>query len=184
MMMTTRMIGSLFLLAMLLLLAGMLAGCEISRRDEARIAEAQARTDTARYQALEAQARADGLAAQANANALVQTTRAQEETKQHAATMAVLPVALLILLLVGGGVAGVLLVLWYRGKAHLIVVQAATMPPALPSPPRMLSSRAQLPGPVAARAWETGTTAVQVGGAWLLVDQETGQVIEEMRRGR
>lgn len=181
-MMTTRMIGSLFLLA---LLAGMLAGCEISRRDEARIAEAQARTDTARYQALEAQARADGLSAQANANALIQTTRAQEETKQHAATMAVLPVALLILLVVGGGVAGALLVLWYRGKAHLIVVQAqaATMLPALPSPPRMLSSRAQLPGPVAARAWETGTTAVQVGGAWLLVD-DVGEVVEEMRRGR
>lgn len=179
MMTTTRMIGSLFLLA---LLAGMLAGCEISRRDEARIAEAQARTDTARYQALEAQARADGLVAQANASALIQTTRAQEETKRATAWYPVLPWLVLAL----GAVVAVSLELWFRGKAHLIVVQtqAATMLPPPPSPLRMLSSRAALPGPVAARAWETGTEAVQVGGAWLLVDGETGEVIEEMRRGR
>ena len=175
---TTRMIGLLCLLALLLTL---LAGCEISRRDEARIAEAQAQTDTARYQALEAQARADALAAQANANALIQTTRAQEETKRTTAWYPLLPWLVLAL----GGVAGVLLELWFRGKARLIVVQtrAATMLPPPPSPPRM-SSRAALPGPVAVRAWETGATAVQVGGAWLLVDGETGEVIEEMRRGR
>ncbi len=194
--------GCLFLL----LLLPLLAGCQITHRDETRIAEAQARTDTANAQAREAQARADGLSAQAaaeaaaaeakaaaavgvaQANSQTAIVREQEKTTRETAWLDTLPLLLGIVVLGGGIVGGVWLVLWFRGRAHLVMVQAqaATMlpgPQPLPALPRSREVRPDrmLPGPVARRARETGTEAVPSGACWLLVDVG-GNVVEVMER--
>ena len=162
-------IGLLLLLTILTLL---LSSC--MSRYERDVAAAQAKTEQARYDylaaqaeaqgmALTAQARADGLSAQANANALIQTTRAQEETKRTTAWYPFLPWLVLAL----GGVVAVLLELWFRGKARLVVVQAqAAM--MLPPPPQWPA----LPAPVQRAAIERNATAMPdpaMPGAWLLL---------------
>lgn len=176
--------GCLFLL----LLLPLLAGCQITHRDETRIAEAQARTDTAQAQAREAEARADAQIGVAQANSQTQIVREQEKTTRETMWLNTLPWLLLIVVLGGGVVGGVWLVLWFRGRAHLVMVeaQAATMLPgplplpALP-PSREVRIDKMLPGPVARRARETGTEAVPSGACWLLVDVG-GEVVEVMER--
>jgi hypothetical protein len=175
-------------LLFLLLLSPALAGCVT--RNEVALAEAQARTDQARYQTLEAQARADAQIGVAKAEADAKIVREQETTERETAWLSTLPWLLLIVVLGGGLVAGGLLVLWFRGRGYLVQVQAqaATMlpapspQPALPQPREMRADRA-LPGPVAKRARETGTQAVPSGGAWLLVDVDQN-VVEVMERAR
>ena len=103
--------------------------------------------------ALEAQS-ADGRAIGAGERQRVGSRRPGRRRANSTATMAVLPVALLILLVVGRGVAGTSC--WCSGiarKRTLIVVQAQAVRCCrrCHRPPRMLSN-AQLPGPVAARA--------------------------------
>ena len=176
--------GCLFLL----LLLPLLAGCQITHRDETRIAEAQARTDTAQAQAREAEARADAQIGVAQANSQTQIVREQEKTTRETMWLNTLPWLLGIVVLGGGIVGGAWLVLWFRGRAHLVMVQAqaATMLPApqpLPALPPSRETRADrmLPGPVARRARETGTEAVPSGACWLLVDVG-GEVVEVMER--
>jgi outer membrane murein-binding lipoprotein Lpp len=189
--------GCLFLL----LLSPVLAGCV--SRNETKIAEAQARTDQARYDylsaeakaqglalqaqsaALEAQARADAQIGMAQANSQVAIVREQEQTERETAWLSILPWLLLIVVLGGGVVGGAWLVLWYRGKAHLVQVQASLMLPA-PQPQRALPvqvERVALPGPVERRAKATGTKPVQQGAYWLLVDHG-GDVVEVMGQRR
>ncbi len=171
--------GSLFLLILL----PVLAGCQITHRDETRIAEAQARTDQAQANAREAEARADAQVGVAQANSQTQIVREQEKTTRETAWLSILPWLALIVVLGGGLVASVLLVLWFRGRGYLIQVQAATMLPA-PQPRQALPQPREvraLPGPVARRARETGTDAVRSGDCWLLVDVG-GEVVEVMER--
>lgn len=156
----------------------MMSGCV--SRNETKIAEAQARSDQARYDSQAAEAKAQGLAAQAaaeavsaqaradasvgvaNAQAQVSMVREQEKTERETAWLQVLPFLLLIAV---AGAAGCL-VIWYRGKAHLVMVTAqATM---LTAP----SSLPQLPAPVRRAAIEMDAVAqpdVEVPGAWLLI---------------
>ena len=170
---TMAMIGLLSLSALLLL-----ASC--TTRNETRIAEAQARTDTARYDYLsaEAKAQAAALTAQAQAqaaeakaqasigvaqaNSQTAIVREQEKTTRETAWLQVLP--FLLLIVVGAG--AVYIVLYYRGKAHLIQVQAATM---LPPPQQWLA----LPPPRVQRAaLEYNAVPVpdsDIPGAWLLL---------------
>lgn len=176
--------GCLFLL----LLLPLLAGCQITHRDETRIAEAQARTDTAQAQAREAEARTDAQIGVAQANSQTQIVREQEKTTRETMWLNTLPWLLGIAILGGGIVGSVLLVLWFRGRGYLIQVQAqaagmlpAPQPlPALPRPREVRTDR-RLPGPVAQRARETGTEAVPSGACWLLVDVG-GEVVEVMER--
>lgn len=195
-----KMIG---LLCLLLLLT--MAGC--TTRNETRIAEAQARTDQARYDSQAAQARADGLVAQAQAeaqaaearsaaavgvaqaNSQTAIVREQEKTTRETAWLSTLPVLLLIVLLCGGLVVIVWQVLWFRGKAYLMQVEATMLPApqqwqALPQP-RETQTRSMLPGPVAKRANDTGLRPVPSGACWQLVDvnQNVVEVMEPRRRG-
>lgn len=188
----------LALLLAMLLLAMTTQGCV--SRNETKIAEAQARESQARYDYLSQQARTDALSAQAaaaaaeaqaradaqigmaQANSQTAIVREQQETARATAWLSVLP----WLLLGGGAVGAVWLVLWYRGRAHLIKVQAqaAMMLPAPPSWPVLprQPERLALPGPVARRARETGTEPVAKGaGVWVLVNED-GVEVEEVRR--
>lgn len=182
---TTRTTVGLWCLLLLALLLGSLAGC--TSQYERDMAVARAETDRARYEAQTATANAEARIALANSNAQIQTVREQEETKRETAWLAVLP--WLALILVGGGVlaGAVWLVLWFRGKAHLVRVKAETAAMMLPPPPSSpraaaLPERYLLPGPVAARAQETGTKPVRQGSVWLLVDVDSGDVVEVMER--
>ena len=193
--------GSWSRLALVLMLLALLAsGC--TTRNETRIAEAQAREAQARYDSLSAQARADGLSAQAAAAAAEAEAKsaaqigvaeaksklgiveAQEKTVRETAWLSILPWLALVVILCGGAVGAGWLVLWYRGKAHLTMVQAQTAmmlaaPPsfqALPQPRETRSER-MLPGPVAEAANRTGLTPKPVpGGIWLLCDQQGEEV--------
>ena len=190
--------------AMLLTLA--LTGC-ISR-NETEIEKARARTDQARYEsqaaqaqalalqaqasaaAAEAQARADAQTAMAQANAQVRVVEAQEETQRETAWLSILPWLALITILCGGAVGAGWLVLWYRGRAHLVTVQAQaralTMlpgPQSWPALPAQRSAVAFLPGPVARAAERTGLTPrPAAGGIWLLVDAQ-GEEVYRVRQG-
>ncbi|MBP8293058.1 MAG: hypothetical protein KAX65_09810, partial [Caldilineaceae bacterium] len=182
-----------------MLLAAALAGC-ISR-NETEIEKARARTDQARYEsqaaqaqalalqaqasaaAAEAQARADAQTAMAQANAQVRVVEAQEETQRETAWLSILPWLALIIILCGGAAASALLVLWFRGKSRLVMVQAQAammLPPPLqwPALPAQRSPAvALLPGPVARAAERTGLTPrPAAGGIWLLVDAQGEEV--------
>lgn len=199
-----------------MLLALVLAGC-ISR-NETEIEKARARTDQARYEsqaaqaqalalqaqasaaAAEAQARADAQTAMAQANAdaqvgmaqanaQVRVVEAQEETQRETAWLSILPWLALIIILCGGAAASALLVLWFRGKSHLVMVQAQAammLPPPLqwPALPAQRSPAvALLPGPVARAAERTGLTPrPAAGGVWLLVDAQ-GEEVYRVRQG-
>lgn len=183
-MVRTLITGCLFLLLLLPLMGGCVS------QNQVRLAEAQARTDQARYDSLAAQAQASASVGIAQANSQTAIVREQEKTTRETAWLGILPWLLLIVVLGGGVVGGAWLVLWYRGRAHLVMVQAqaATMlpgpspQPALPQPREMRADRA-LPGPVARRARETGTQAVPSGACWLLVDVG-GEVVEVMEPRR
>lgn len=194
----------LALALVLVLLALLASGC--TTRNETRIAEAQAREAQARYDSLSAQARADGLSAQAAAAAAAAEAKAaaqvgvaqanselgmvkeQEKTIRETAWLSILPWLALIVILCGGAVGAGWLVLWYRGKAHLVMVEAqaqAQTAMMLPAPqqqqalpqPREARSERMLPGPVAEAANRTGLTPKPVpGGIWLLCDHRGEEV--------
>lgn len=188
-------------LLLVLLALVLVSGC--TTRNETRIAEAQARTDQARYDSLSAQARADGLAAKAaaeaaaaqaradaqvgmaQANSQVAIVREEEGTKRETAWLSILPWLLLIVILCGGAVGAVWLVLWYRGRAHLVMAQAQMQTAMMLPPPWQYPALtrqpspvvALLPGPVAQAAERTGLTPKPAaGGAWLLVDAQGEEV--------
>ncbi len=189
-----------------MLLAAALTGC-ISR-NETEIEKARARTDQAHYEsqaaqaqslalqaqasaaAAEAQARADAQTAMAQANAQVRVVEAQEETRRETAWLSILPWLALITILCGGVVGAGWLVLWYRGRAHLVTVQAQAAAMMLPPPPQWPALPAQpspavalLPGPVARAAERTGLTPrPAAGGIWLLVDAQ-GEEVYRVRQG-
>ena len=190
-----------------MLLAAALAGC-ISR-NETEIEKARARTDQARYEsqaaqaqalalqaqasaaAAEAQARADAQVGMAQANAQVRVVEAQEETQRETAWLSILPWLALITILAGGVVGAGWLVLWYRGKSHLVMVQAQAQTAMMPPPPRQWPALpaqpspvvALLPGPVARAAERTGLTPKKAaGGIWLLVDAQ-GEEVYRVRPG-
>lgn len=145
----------------LLLLAAALSGCVTL--SEARRAEAQAAQ--ARYEAQAIQAQAMAQQAEAASRERIATVEAQERTERTTAWYGVLPWLAAIV----GVVACALLVLWYRGRAHLVTVQAqaATMLPAPPQWPAL-----QLPAPVqrAAQQYDAEVMAdPTTPGAWLLV---------------
>lgn len=181
--------GLLFLSAVVLLSGAILSGCV--SRNEARMAEAQAKADIARYQSQETQARADAQIGVAKAESQAEIVREQEKTQRETAWLGVLP-WLLLIVVVGGGVAGaVWLVIWWRGRLHLEVVrvQAGAMmlpaPSPLPALPQQRSPVAGLlPGPVARRAQETGAARTErQGDVWVLYDEED-EVIDMMARRR
>lgn len=190
-----------------ILLALLLTGCV--GRNETEIEKARARTDQARYEsqaaqaqslalqaqasaaAAEAQARADAQVGMAQANAQVRVVEAQEETERETAWLSILPWLALITILCGGAAVSVWLVLWFRGKSHLVMVQAQAQTammlpppqqwPALPARPSPVV--ALLPGPVAKAAERTGLTPKPAaGGVWLLVDAQ-GEEVYRVRPG-
>ena len=190
-----------------MLLALVLTGC--TSRNETEIEKARARTDQARYEsqaaqaqalalqaqasaaAAEAQARADAQTAMAQANAQVRVVEAQEETQRETAWLSILPWLALITILCGGAAVSAWLVLWFRGKAHLVTVQAqAQTAMMLPPPPQWPALPAQpspvvalLPGPVARAAERTGLTPKPAAdGIWLLVDAR-GEEVYRVRQG-
>lgn len=190
---------------LVLLLATTMAGCV--SRNETKIAEAQAKSDQARYDYLTQQARADGLSAQAaaaaveaqaraegligvaQANSQTAIVREQEKTERETAWLSTLPWLLLIALLCGGVVGAVWLVLWFRGKSHLVTVQAQAQAqaltmlpgpqswPALPQPHR--ATTWALPAPVDDACRRYGAEArpdPATPGAWLLLMADGRQV--------
>ena len=123
-------------------------------------------------------AQADIAVASQQAQAQMHAADRQAEAAMHAADAAtqrtaivagVLPVALLII--IGGGV--LLMVVWYRGRAHVLRTQAMLtggQPALLPQPPPQVLALAQ----------ERGARPALVDGQWhLLVD---GQVVARVRQ--
>ncbi len=190
-----------------ILLATTMTGCV--SRNETKIAEAQAKSDQARYDyltqqaradglsaqaaaaAVEAQARADGLIGVAQANSQTAIVREQEETERETAWLSILPWLALITILCGGAAVSAWLVLWFRGKAHLVTVQAQAQTAMMLPPPRQWPALpvqpspvvALLPGPVARAAERTGLTPrPAAGGVWLLVDAQ-GEEVYRVRQG-
>ena len=147
--------------AILALLAGALSGCVTM--GEVRRAEAQAAQ--ARYEAQAIQAQAMAQQAEAASRERIATVEAQERTERAQAWYNVLPWLLAIV----GAVACALLVLWFRGRAHLVTVQAqAQAAMMLPAPPQWPA----LPPPVqrAAQQYDAEVMAdPTTPGAWLLV---------------
>ena len=161
----------------------LLAGCV--SRNETEIEKARARADQARYEsqsaqamamamdaqaqaaAMEAQARADAQIGMAQAQSQTAIVREQEKTERETAWLSILPWLLLIVVLGGGAVGAGWLVIWFRGRSHLVAVQtqAAMMLPPPPSWP-------VLPAPVQRAADENDADAVpdpRMPGAWLLI---------------
>lgn len=167
------------MMALLLLssMALLLSSC--MSRYEKDVAEAQAKTEQARYDylaaqaeaqgmALAAQARADAQTAMAASNAQIQTVVAQEETKRQTAWLSILPWLALIVILALGVVGAAWLVLWFRGRAHLVTVKTQAAVMMLP-PPRQWPA---LPARVQRAADENDADAVpdpRMPGAWLLI---------------
>lgn len=161
--------------AILALLAATMAGCEFSLRNEARIKEAEAQTaqaqaDSDKWQAQERIAYHDS-----------QTAIVSEREKTERANAFTLMLPWLILAV--GAVAGALLVLWYRGRAHLVTVQAQAqvammLPPpwqwpASPPPTQRpaLPARDEAPAAVARAAERVGglyRPDPDTPGAWLI----------------
>lgn len=165
------------LLLAVLALALLLAGC-VSRyeRDMALAAE---RTAQEGYLAQQAQFQALAQQADAQARERIATVEAQERTERAQAWYNVLP----WLLAIAGGVACASLVLWYRGRAHLVTVQAQAqvammLPPpwqwpALPPPTQRpaLPARDEAPAAVARAAERVGglyRPDPDTPGAWLI----------------
>ena len=94
---------------------------------------------------------------------------ADAATQRTAIVAGVLPVALLII--IGGGV--LLMVVWYRGRAHVLRTQAMLtggQPALLPQPPPQVLALAQ----------ERGARPALVDGQWhLMMD---GQVVARVRQ--
>jgi hypothetical protein len=144
-----------------LFMVGTMAGCV--SRNETEIAKAQARADTARYDYLAAEAKASGAVGVAQAQSQTAIVREQEKTERETAWLQVLP----ILALIVAGAGAVYLVLYYRGKAHIIQVQAQANTMLLPPP-----SRPALPEPVRRACLEYDATATpdpSHPGAWIVV---------------
>ena len=186
-------------IGLLLVLAAVLTSC-VSRyeRDMALAAErtaqeryaaqaaqsqAQALQAQASAAAAEAQARADAQTAMAQANAQVRVVEAQEATKRETAWLSILPWLALITILCGGAVGAGWLVLWYRGRAHLVTAQAQAQAammlpppwqwPALPPPTQRpaLPARDEAPAAVARAAERVGglyRPDPDTPGAWLI----------------
>ncbi len=140
---------------LLLWLALLLAGCQSTRLEEARI-EAEAQTTTAQLQASaqtaaaqsEAQARIG--VAQAQADAAKYTAAQQAEATKYQATQETAQTQILagvtpqsLAILCGAILIGI--VLWFRGRAHLVKVngEVARLLPLSPAPSPMLSSKPQ-----------------------------------------
>lgn len=141
--------------SLLLWLALLLAGCQSTRLEEARI-EAEAQTTTAQLQASaqtaaaqsEAQARIG--VAQAQADAAKYTAAQQAEATKYQATQETAQTQILagvtpqsLAILCGAILIGI--VLWFRGRAHLVKVngEVARLLPLSPAPSHTLSSNPQ-----------------------------------------
>jgi ElaB/YqjD/DUF883 family membrane-anchored ribosome-binding protein len=161
--------------AILALLAATMAGCEFSLRNEARIKEAEAQTAQAQADSDKWQAQ-ERIAYHDSQTAIVSE---QEKTERANAFTLMLP----WLILAVGAVAGALLALWYRGRAHLVTVQAQAqvammLPPpwqwpALPPPTQRpaLPARDEAPAAVARAAERVGglyRPDPDTPGAWLI----------------
>lgn len=168
-------IGFLSRLTLAALLLALLAGCEFSLRNEARIKEAEAQTAQAQADSDKWQAQ-ERIAYHDSQTAIVSE---QEKTERANAFTMMLP----WLILAVGAAACALLVLWYRGRAHLVTVQAQAqvammLPPpwrwpALPSPTQRpaLPARDEAPAAVARAAERVGglyRPDPDTPGAWLI----------------
>jgi hypothetical protein len=121
----------------------------------------------------EARIQADGAArvAQIEADASVARTRLAEDgaTVRHLATVDVLPAALIIIGLVGAA----WLVLWFRGRAHLVRVQTlAQLTVQASYPPPAEIAAAIPPRAVWLEAQRRRLLPVQEDGVWLLCDAD------------
>ena len=183
-------IGRIMSLSLLLLLSGMMTACASTRVQEAQIA-ADAQTTTAQTEAnakiavanADSQARIGVAQAQADATRYASAQEAEatkytakEQTAQAGIYASIAP--LIMGMLVVAVLAGI--VLWYRGKAHLIRVtnEVLLLSPPLPAPSRQLPSRPQpqvslptwIPEPVRVMAVERGADNAKqsADGEWLL----------------
>ena len=184
----SRLIGPTMRLLLLLWLLAMLTGCASTRVEEAQIqANAQitaAQTEAqARIGVAQAQADATKYASAQAADAAKYT--AHESTIQTGMWLGVLPVILVIIAVA----CATCLVLWYRGKAHLMRVTgevALLLPPSVaqsllsPSQPQ-LSLPAWIPDPVRVEAVKWGADQAKRGeaGEWLLYRH--GHLLATMR---
>ena len=124
--------------------------------------------DIAMAQAAAAQANAQERIAYHDSQAAI--VREQETTKRDTAWSATLPWLAAVVILCGGGVASALLVLWFRGRAHLVAVQAQAGAMMLPPPPQWQALPA--PAPVRRAAAEYDAEVMPdptQPGAWLLL---------------
>ena len=131
----------------------LLAGCR-DYEAEARI-NADAQRDVARI----------------NADASVTRTQISETaaTERNRAVVDVLPTGLLLIGIIGAA----WLVLWYRGRAHLVRVQTlAQLTTQAGYPPPAQIAGAMPPRAVWLEAQRRGLVPVEQNGAWLLVDTD------------
>jgi hypothetical protein len=131
----------------------LLAGCR-DYAAEARI-NADAQRDVARI----------------NADASVTRTQISETaaTERNQAVVDVLPTGLLLIGIIGAA----WLVLWYRGRAHLVRVQTlAQLTTQASYPPAARLAGAMPPRAVWVEAQRRGLAPVEESGVWLLVDTD------------
>jgi hypothetical protein len=121
----------------------------------------------------EARIQADGAArvAQIEADASVTRTQLAEDgaSLRNSATLATMPVLLAIV----GGIGALWLVIWYRGRAHLVRVQTlAQLTTQASCPPPAQIAAAMPPQAVWIEAQRRRLLPVQEDGAWLLIDAD------------
>mgnify|MGYP000913871801 CR=1 FL=1 len=185
-------IGRIMSLSLLLLLSGMMTACASTRVQEAQIA-ADAQTTTAQTEAnakiavanADSQARIGVAQAQADATRYASAQEAEatkytakEQTAQAGIYASIAP--LIMGMLVVAVLAGI--VLYYRGKAHLVRVSHEAqllLPSPPPSPSRLLP-----PPQVTIEAQRMGATVHPGAGAgeWLLVLHDGRQLVMRPRQ--
>lgn len=174
--------GQTMKLLLLLLLLAMLTGCGSNRVEEAQI-QADAQTTTAQIEAnanmAVAASQADATKYAAAQEAEARKLESKEATARAGIWAGMMPMTLTIVavaLLLG-------LVLWFRGRAHVIRVSGEVAHLSLPSPqpsPWLLSP----PPQVTVEAQKMGATVHPGAGAgeWLLVLTDGRQLVMRPRR--
>ena len=174
-------IGRIMSLSLLLLLSGMMTACASTRVQEAQIqANAQitaAQTEAqARIGVAQAQADATKYASAQAADAAKYTAKEQTAQAGIYASIAPLIMGMLVVAVLAG------IVLYYRGKAHLVRVSHEAqllLPSPPPSPSRLLP-----PPQVTIEAQRMGATVHPGAGAgeWLLVLHDGRQLVMRPRQ--